>query len=335
MAVSTVNSPPEVAGSCSSSVAGGRLKGLMWHLRDLGYFVAVAAHGNFTRAAEELFVSQPTLSKQIAALERGLNTALFHRNPGGVRLTPAGEALLPYAQRMLALGTDAAAAVSAAATAATAAELTIGFWLAPGNGLLAEALADFAGTHPTVQVALRRADWSEPCAGVESGRAELALLWVPENHTVRGVGQSLLAREEMVLAMSARHPLAMRDELVPEDLRDEVLLGAPHDWQPATLAAPRVYRTGRATRAVRTIDETIASVEAGLGVIPLPPSLITAHMPPSIVSRPLRGLSRSDFVVVWRPEDERLPALRSLIECVVRASRGLLTGTVAAPDRSG
>jgi DNA-binding transcriptional LysR family regulator len=182
-------------------------------------------------------------------------------------------------------------------------------------------------------VALRRADWSEPCAGVESGRAELALLWVPEGHTVRGVGQILLASEQMVLAMSARHPLAMRDELTPDDLRDEVLLGAPNDWQPATLAAPRVYRTGRAIRAVRTIDETIESVEARLGVIPLPPSLITAHMPASIVSRPLRGLPKSDFVAVWRPENERSTALRSLIECVVRASRCLLTG--AAPGHAG
>jgi DNA-binding transcriptional LysR family regulator len=297
----------------------------MWHLRDLRYFVAVAAHRNFTRAAEELFVSQPTLSKQIAALERALNTPLFHREPSGVRLTAAGQALLPYARQMVALAAEAASAVNAAA--ASVGELTIGFWLSPGHGLLTEALADFSKTHPATQVALRRADWSEASAGVESGRAELALLWVPEGHTAHRLKQTLLAREDMLLAMPATHPLAARDELTFEDLREEVLLGAPTDWQPAVLAASRLYRMGRATRAVRTIDETIESIMAGLGVIPLPPSLISAHMPPSVVSRPVCGLPKSDLLAVWRPEDEHLPELRSLIRCVVRASRSTLTGS--------
>jgi DNA-binding transcriptional LysR family regulator len=101
----------------------------MWHLRDLRYFVAVADHRNFTRAAQELFVSQPSLSKQVAALERSLGTPLFRREHDGVRLTQAGEALLPFARRILATAAEAEAAVSAAT-----AELTIGFWLSERAG---------------------------------------------------------------------------------------------------------------------------------------------------------------------------------------------------------
>src|SRR4029079_16795259 len=72
------------------------------HVRDLRYFLAVAREENFTRAAETLYVSQPALSKQIRALERQLRAELFTRERTGVRLTRAGSALVPRAQRMLA-----------------------------------------------------------------------------------------------------------------------------------------------------------------------------------------------------------------------------------------
>jgi DNA-binding transcriptional LysR family regulator len=81
------------------------------HGRDLRYFVAVAEELHFTRAAEKMYVSQPALSKQIRMLERQLGAPLFHRGPHGVRLTPVGTALLPYARQALAawdLGWEAA-----------------------------------------------------------------------------------------------------------------------------------------------------------------------------------------------------------------------------------
>jgi DNA-binding transcriptional LysR family regulator len=291
----------------------------VWHLRDLRYFVAVAEHQNFTRAAQELYVSQPTLSKQVAALERVLNAPLFHREHDGVRLTRAGEALLPFARRLLATASDAQAAVSAAT-----AELTIGFWLSPGNGLLPAALASFATMHPGTSVALRRADWSETWAGVEARRADMGLLWWPEGcKTSARLGQVLLASEETVLAMPASHPLASQPEVSLEDLRDEVVLDAPAEWR-RSLSAARIGRLGRGVHVVRTIDETVEWITSGLGVIAVPSSLVSAHMPPSVVSRPLRGVPRTELVAVWRPEDESLPLMRSLIRCVVQASQAIL-----------
>lgn len=71
-------------------------------LRDLRYFVAVAEHLHFTRAAELLFVSQPALSKQIRLLEKQLRVQPFIRDHRTVHLTPAGAALLPQARRILA-----------------------------------------------------------------------------------------------------------------------------------------------------------------------------------------------------------------------------------------
>jgi DNA-binding transcriptional LysR family regulator len=294
----------------------------MWHLRDLRYFVAVADHRNFTRAAQELFVSQPSLSKQVAALERSLGTPLFRREHDGVRLTQAGEALLPFARRILATAAEAEAAVSAATT-----ELTIGFWLSPGNGLLPTAIAAFTQLHPDATVTLRRADWSETWAGVEARRADMGLLWWPEGCSAPGLGQALLAREQTVIVMPATHPLAQRDEVLPEDIQDEIILDAPPEWR-RSLTASRMGRLGRSVHVVRTIDETIEYVASGLGVAVVPSSVVAVHMPPMVAARPLRGVPKTEFVAVWRPEDESLPQVRSLIQCVVRASQATL------PDKS-
>src|SRR5919106_4982769 len=77
------------------------------HLRDLRYFVAVAEELSFSRAAERLFVSQPTLSKQVRALERALRTTLFDRNGRSLALTATGSELLVQARRMLSEWDDA------------------------------------------------------------------------------------------------------------------------------------------------------------------------------------------------------------------------------------
>lgn len=72
------------------------------HFQQLAYFVAVAEARHFTRAAEEVHVSQPSLSQQIKALENELGAELFSRARGNIALTDAGEALLPLARRILA-----------------------------------------------------------------------------------------------------------------------------------------------------------------------------------------------------------------------------------------
>lgn len=293
----------------------------MWHLRDLGYFVAVADHRSFTRAAQALFVSQPSLSKQVAALEQTLGTPLFRRQPDGVQLTRAGETLLPYARRILATVAEAEVSVHAAS-----AELTIGFWLSPGNGLLPTALAEFGRLHPDTAVGLRRAEWTEPLAGVEARVADLGLLWWPEGCSAPGLRQVVLAREETMVALPAAHPLARRDALSPADLSDETILDAPPEWR-RSLNASRIGRLGRRVHVVRAMDETVEHVLSGLGVALVPASVVTAHMPAEVAARPIAGVPKTELVAVWRQEDKSLPHLPPLIRCVVRAAQATVGDT--------
>ena len=75
--------------------------------RHLKYIVAVAETANFTRAAERLFLAQPSLSKQVKDLEDEIGFPIFVRNRDGVRITPAGQMIISYAQEALSARTEA------------------------------------------------------------------------------------------------------------------------------------------------------------------------------------------------------------------------------------
>jgi DNA-binding transcriptional LysR family regulator len=102
------------------------------HLRDLRYFVAVAEELSFTRAAARLFIAQPTLSRQIRLLEASLRARLFERDHRTVRLTRAGEILLPQARLLLGQWDEVQGALAEAAAAADM-TLRVGFHTRTGG----------------------------------------------------------------------------------------------------------------------------------------------------------------------------------------------------------
>jgi DNA-binding transcriptional LysR family regulator len=97
-------------------------------LRQLSYFLAVAEERNFTRAAQRIPIAQPAISQQIRRLEAELGERLFLRDRRGIRLTAAGQALLPHARTMLA---DAAHAREAVAALSGLRTRTLGLRLRP------------------------------------------------------------------------------------------------------------------------------------------------------------------------------------------------------------
>ena len=115
------------------------------HLRQLRYFAAVAEEGNFGRAAARLHVTQPTLSQQIAALERHLRTRLLDRDHGGVRVTPAGARLLAASRELLASWQAAEAAI---AETSTGQRLRVDVWGEFSFWL--DALGDIAAADPSL-----------------------------------------------------------------------------------------------------------------------------------------------------------------------------------------
>jgi DNA-binding transcriptional LysR family regulator len=173
-------------------------------LRQLEYFVAVAQHRHFGRAAEAIYVTQPALSQQVRRLEAEVGVALLRRTSRGVELTPAGADLLARAETILAEAAAARAemdehagalrgAVRLAATAADALRLP-------------EVLAAFHRDHPGVRIALRQASAAEALELVRRGAVDLAVLSLADDPA--GLDVTCLAEEPLRLIVEPGDPLA-------------------------------------------------------------------------------------------------------------------------------
>lgn len=232
------------------------------HLRDLRYAVAVAQELSVTAAAARLFVAQPTVSRQLRALERELGFDLFVRHRGGVSPTPSGEALIAAARVILA---DWETAVQRAAAAAGPGVLRVGLQTAVGRGII----GDLTGVLDPArwQIAVRVVPWDDPTAGLAGKTSDIAIVWHPAPDGVVVV-RTLRSEPRCVIA-PAGNPLAARTSVTFADIADQPVIALParagrvRDYW---IAADR--RTAPATIAAETVtaDETFEAVSAGLGI---------------------------------------------------------------------
>jgi len=277
------------------------------HVRDLRYFVAVAEELSFTRAASDrLFVSQPTLSKQIRQLELSFRTALFERDRRTVTLTAAGKALLPYARQMIEHWEGAQRAVVDAA-AADNATLTVGFQTSIGRGLIPAVTATMERLLPGWRLQFRQVTWADPTVGLASGDVDVAIAWLP----IPSSGDFLhkvITREDRWVALPANHRLAERRVVCFEDLVDEPFIALP-----AVAGALREFWLGndhrrtpaRIAATAETADETFEAVTSGLGIVLLSAGNAEIYKREDLICRPVAGLSPSELAVVWRAGDDR------------------------------
>ncbi|MEV8432219.1 LysR family transcriptional regulator [Streptomyces chartreusis] len=295
------------------------------HVRDLRYFVAVAEELHFTRAAERLYVSQPALSKQVRALERHLGVELFRRDPQGVTLTAAGEALLPHARRVLDAWSEGSAALEAARAAARS-TLVVGMSTSPGRGGLLPAIRSrFTAAHPDTVLRLRQVSWEDPTAGLADGDADIAFVWLPLPDAER-YGWTVVAEEPRLVALPQSHPLASRPQIDFADLMDEPFLALPAGAGPLRdywlALEERAGRPPRIGAEIAGTEETYEALVAGLGVC----LVATGNAPlitlGGVVTRPVRGLAPSRFALAWRREDARRPLVRAYAEACRRVAGG-------------
>ncbi len=178
-------------------------------LRQLSYFVTVAEELHFGRAAERLHIVQSAVSQQIRRLERELGAELFDRSPRHVRLTGAGERLLPEARAVLTAADRARAAV------APRTSLRLG--TSTGLGAhLDRVLAAFAALAPDTAVELVSAPTRARLEQVADGRLDAAFVRSPE--PALGVRIIPLWEEPLVAVVPAGHPLAARRDVDLSDL---------------------------------------------------------------------------------------------------------------------
>ncbi|MFG2454086.1 LysR family transcriptional regulator [Streptomyces sp. NPDC048512] len=249
-------------------------------LRKLRYFAAVAEHRHFGRAAEELYIAQPVLSRQIRALEQELGCALFVRTTRSVQLTPAGEQLRQEAPGLLASVDSAVRRVHEIGRGVE--RLVVAFTA----GLhVSEAVRAFSAGHPDVEIELLQVKWWEQTAPLRDGRADVGYLRRPFDD--RGLHAVPVGTERKDVCLPVTHPLARRSSLLMADLEGESILDA------------RERRTA-------SVEEKFELVAAGHGIALVPRSVARSYSRPDLAHLPVTDAEPVDVcVVVARDRRER------------------------------
>ncbi len=299
----------------------------MMQLQQLAYFVAVADTSHFTRAAERMRVAQPSLSKQIKALERELGAPLFSRARGNVTLTGAGEALLPLARRMLA-DADTARREVAELAGLRRGRVRLGATPSLCAGLLADTLALFHRDYPGIELLVEESGSRDLVHDLARGQLDLALIILPLQSNDPSLVTEEILRENLVVAA----PVTARGRKAY--LRIEELRGRPlvmfrrgYDLREATLAACRQagFEPSFAVEGGE-MDAVLRFVEAGLGVAVVPSMVLDGR--PGLAGTPLAppGLTRT-VALAHRKDVEPTRA--------AQAFRATLLSFLSEADREG
>jgi DNA-binding transcriptional LysR family regulator len=208
-------------------------------IRQLRYFVAVAEARHFGRAAETLFISQPSLSYAIKSLEKGLGVELFRRHARGVDLTEAGADLLPTAKAVLSQ-VRWIDDLAERHRAGSAGRLRIGFEASGAGRLSTMARSKFAQQHPNVRIEPRSFGWRQEVKALHDDVVDIAFIWLPADSS--GLHVEVIAEEIRMCAVARDHPLAGRETLTIMDIAEEPVMKtktAPQEWLDWWVVNPR------------------------------------------------------------------------------------------------
>ncbi|WP_320065401.1 LysR family transcriptional regulator [Micromonospora sp. RTGN7] len=255
-------------------------------LRQLRYFVAVAEVRHFTQAADLVGITQPSLSKQIHALEADLGAPLFERVRGNIALTAAGEVLLPLAERILA-DVDTATREVQELVGLRRGRVRLGATPSLATSLAPPVLRRFHDAHPGVDLRVEEGGSQDLVRDLLRGDLDLALIIMPAQGTDPSLDAEEILRESLVVASLDEVPGTRAGELRITDLRDQplVMFRAGYDLRDATLQACREAGF-EPTFSVDggEMDAVLSFVEAGLGVA-LVPGIVVARRPGIRVTR--------------------------------------------------
>ncbi|MEU5613001.1 LysR family transcriptional regulator [Streptomyces sparsogenes] len=248
-------------------------------LRQLEYLVTVVDTGSFTRAAEQLHVTQPALSHQMRALESAVGGPLLERLPRSVRLTPMGRAVLPHARAALAEA-ERLHTVARRTAGLEEGELEVAVIYSISLGILPPVLRAWHRLHPGVRIRLREYPHADKLqAAMAAGRADLAIGPTPTawEGPIRELGT-----EEFVIVLSADDPTADHPTgaVALSRLADRAWVHYAPDNGLADLLDQVCAQAGFTPHAAIRAEQTSAApllAAAGLGPALVPANIVPAH----------------------------------------------------------
>jgi DNA-binding transcriptional LysR family regulator len=301
-------------------------------LRHLRYFLAVAEALNFTRAAAQLRIAQPALSRRVQDLEEEIGVDLLKRGPRGVILTAEGKLFLEKTRQLLKLADESVEQVRALARGQYG-ELHIGYSPSPTVEILPPALAAFQKAFPHVNVLLHDASQRELVEGLQNGTLELAVMVPPAGDQTAGIQFEVLRSYPLCVAMTAAHPFARMKSIPLERLAAEPLVALRRkDYPEADHFLDRLFASSRAKPRIAvecdSASSLITEVEAGRGIALATPvfKLVAGKR---LLYRPLTGTTEVLSVGIARAsKGDVTPAGEKFCEILRKTSDG---ATAAKP----
>lgn len=267
-------------------------------LRLVRYFVAVAEHGHFGRAAETLHVAQPSLSRQVRRLEREIGAVLLERTPQGCRPTEAGKVFLPAAKALL------LAAAEASATAREVARphrVRIGY---ATNFVVTPAVLELRRRHPDAEVMTVHLAWNEARDALLEHRIDVAVTRLPLRTDHLHV--TPLFEEPRVLLVAVGHRLAGARSVALADIADDPMpRSADPEWDAFWRVDPRPDgRRAPGGPLLGGVADRFEAVAEGRAVAIVPASTWGPDQRPDLTTVPLRGVAPSQTVLVTRAGEQ-------------------------------
>lgn len=281
-------------------------------LHSLHAFIAVAETSSFSEAAEQLFITQPAVSKRIAALESELDTLLFDRIGRKTYLTQAGTALLPRARKILLEFDDTKRAIANLSGSVTG-RLSVGTSHHIGLHRLPPVLRAYSNQHPNVRLDIKFIDSEEAFDAVQQGTMELGIVTLPP-HGSEPLSSLEIWNDPLVCVVAPDHPLAeTKNPTLATLAKHEAILPSKNTFT-RKIVESLIAETNVKLEVIISTNylETIRMMVAiGLGWSVLPASMLDG----SIIAIPIEEVQLSRTLgVVYHPNRSLSNAATKLLE---------------------
>ncbi|WDZ95334.1 LysR family transcriptional regulator [Herbaspirillum sp. WKF16] len=293
----------------------------MIELRHLTYFRTVAETLHFGRAAELLHISQPPLTRQIAALEKELGAQLFDRSKRAIQLTPAGKYFYRDTTEIFKALERAKRNVSSSSTGKSGA-LKVGFMMSSAYNILPSVTRHYSAAYPEVDMRLTEYVPNLLATDIEDEKVDVGIMYRPEDCS--RLDSHTIYAEPLLAVLPHDHRLASKPAISIAELAEDPFISIPRAIAPVVfdIIVSHCQSNGFRPRIVleANLQQTIVNlVGEGLGVALVPASMQAMHLE-STVFKPLLNPPLVEVAVIWNKENSN-PCIRTFADTAVEVWR--------------